>query len=249
MSLPIRNFDEKSLATLIRQTCTNSSRVAAVLMVSALLCTSGTVHAGVDTDNDGLSDFTEGQIGTDPQNPDTDSDGLLDGAEVDAGADPLRPDSDGDTLLDGEEVNTYNTNPTESDSDFDTLPDNEEIALGTDPMVWDSDSGGVGDGTEVIMGSNPLDGADDVQDRDLDNDGIPNEIDGTEDFDGDGLPNQMDLDSDNDGIPDLVEAGGTDSDNNGLFDDPTDANGDGLADTADETPLAAPDTDTAINRF
>jgi len=94
------------------------------------------------------------------------------------------------------------------------------------------------------MGTNPLDDGDDVQDLDLDDDGIPNDVDGTSDFDGDGIPNQMDLDSDNDGIPDLVEAGGVDSDNNGVVDDPTDANGDGLADSVADSPLPVPNTDT-----
>ncbi|MDC1162336.1 thrombospondin type 3 repeat-containing protein, partial [Tenacibaculum sp.] len=38
------------------------------------------------------------------------------------------------------------------------------------------------------------------------------------DFDGDGVLNQFDLDADNDGIYDVVEAGGTDADGNGIAD-------------------------------
>ncbi|SHN06002.1 Por secretion system C-terminal sorting domain-containing protein [Polaribacter sp. KT 15] len=38
------------------------------------------------------------------------------------------------------------------------------------------------------------------------------------DTDGDGIPNSLDLDSDNDGIPDIVEAGGVDTDGNGKID-------------------------------
>ncbi|WP_347174382.1 T9SS type A sorting domain-containing protein [Polaribacter uvawellassae] len=38
------------------------------------------------------------------------------------------------------------------------------------------------------------------------------------DTDGDGIPNRLDLDSDNDGITDVIEAGGTDVDNDGKAD-------------------------------
>jgi len=44
---------------------------------------------------------------------------------------------------------------------------------------------------------------------------------------------RLDLDSDNDGILDIIEAGGEDSDHNGLVDDATDTDQDGLADVAD----------------
>jgi RHS repeat-associated protein len=42
-----------------------------------------------DTDADGLSDYKEILLGTDPNDPDTDDDGINDGDEVDAGSDPL----------------------------------------------------------------------------------------------------------------------------------------------------------------
>ena len=51
----------------------------------------------VDSDNDGLLDKQEIELGTDPQNPDTDGDGCQDGAEVNnspeegGGRDPLNP--------------------------------------------------------------------------------------------------------------------------------------------------------------
>ena len=65
------------------------------------------------------------------------------------------------------------------------------------------------------------------------------------DSDGDGIPNYLDRDSDNDGIPDLVEAGGVDTNGDGVIDypvlnDPTtmpDADSDGFYDRYD------PDTD------
>lgn len=57
-----------------------------------------------DSDNDGLSDGKELEIGTDPANPDTDGDGLSDGDELIRGTDPLNPDTNGDGILDGKEV-------------------------------------------------------------------------------------------------------------------------------------------------
>ena len=73
----------------------------------------------------------------------------------------------------------------------------------------------------------------------------------TADFDGDGIPNRLDLDSDNDGIPDIIEAGGTDMNNDGEVDYPTpgdpmsmtDANNDGLDDGVAATPLPITNTD------
>ncbi|MEM6800756.1 MAG: YiiD C-terminal domain-containing protein, partial [Bacteroidota bacterium] len=53
------------------------------------------------------------------------------------------------------------------------------------------------------------------------------------DTDQDGIDNHLDLDSDNDGIPDLIEAGGIDSNGNGRIDDATDTDGDGLLDSYD----------------
>ncbi|MEM7537146.1 MAG: hypothetical protein AAF639_33540, partial [Chloroflexota bacterium] len=45
------------------------------------------------------------------------------------------------------------------------------------------------------------------------------------DTDGDGIPNSLDLDSDNDGINDVDEAGGTDTDRDGIADGTPDAQG------------------------
>ena len=40
---------------------------------------------------------------------------------------------------------------------------------------------------------------------DADGDGIPDEVEGTDDIDGDGIPNYLDLDSDDDGLSDQLE--------------------------------------------
>ncbi len=77
---------------------------------------------------------------------------------------------------------------------------------------------------------NDLDGICDSFDSDDDNDGISDSEEGTGDSDGDGIPDVFDLDSDNDGIPDIVEAGGADTDGDGMVDGFTDADGDGQDD-------------------
>ncbi|MBU0714073.1 MAG: thrombospondin type 3 repeat-containing protein [Verrucomicrobia bacterium] len=48
--------------------------------------------SAVDSDGDGLSDWLEAKLGTDPYNSDTDGDGLSDWWEVANGGDPLDPD-------------------------------------------------------------------------------------------------------------------------------------------------------------
>jgi hypothetical protein len=59
----------------------------------------------VDSDDDGLKDQEEKQIGTDPNNPDTDGDKLSDMDEVRVWlTDPLKADTDGDGYADGAEI-------------------------------------------------------------------------------------------------------------------------------------------------
>jgi hypothetical protein len=58
----------------------------------------------VDTDNDGLSNAEEAQLGTDPNNPDTDGDGLGDKEEITEGTNPTIPDTDNDGLNDSEDA-------------------------------------------------------------------------------------------------------------------------------------------------
>ncbi|MCK4389375.1 MAG: DUF5011 domain-containing protein, partial [Desulfobacterales bacterium] len=88
----------------------------------------------LDTDSDGLPDYVEASIDTDPDVADTDGDGLNDGEEVHTyGTDPNSLDSDGDGLEDGEEITVYNTDPSNPDTDDDGINDGDEVAAGTDP--------------------------------------------------------------------------------------------------------------------
>ena len=57
-----------------------------------------------DSDNDGLLDPFELQLGTNPFQRDSDVDGLDDGQEYQLGTDPLFPDTDRDGVVDGDDV-------------------------------------------------------------------------------------------------------------------------------------------------
>jgi len=104
-----------------------------------------------DTDADGLMDYIEERLGTNPKNPDTDGDGLLDGEEVNKyGTDPLKHDTDGDGLTDGDEVKKHKTDPMKVDTDADGLTDGEEVLRHrTDPLKVDTDGDELSDGDEV----------------------------------------------------------------------------------------------------
>jgi hypothetical protein len=96
----------------------------------------GTDPANMDTDGDGLDNYDEINVyHTDPLDPDTDGDGISDGDEVDNGLDPLLSnvglDSDGDGLSDVDEVNVYGTDPLNPDTDGDGIPD----GIDPDPLV------------------------------------------------------------------------------------------------------------------
>lgn len=110
-----------------------------------------------DLDGDGLTNFKEFQIGTDPRLVDTDGDGLPDKWEVDYGYDPLHAESP--TLLG-------------SDADLDGLTLLGEAGAGTDPNNSDTDGDGLPDAVEIALGLDPRSGADAAEDAD--GDGISN---------------------------------------------------------------------------
>jgi hypothetical protein len=108
--------------------------------------------AALDLDEDTLSNFTEFQNGTFPNDKDSDDDLIEDPFEngggtwvsaTQTGTDPLDPDSDNDALLDGYENNsgTYVS----------------ATMTGSNPNLPDTDNDGAIDGTEVLCGSNPVD--------------------------------------------------------------------------------------------
>ncbi|MBL7798987.1 MAG: hypothetical protein JNJ90_20985, partial [Saprospiraceae bacterium] len=137
------------------------------------------------------------------------------------------------------------------DNDCDGTPDVADPDDDNDGILDTDESGGVdpladadGDGTPNAYDPTPGPGVPTFVDTN--GDGLNDNFDA----DGDGVMDAFDLDSDNDGITDVVEAGGSDPDNNGIVGTgpiPTDTDGDGLADVVDTdnggTPLPNPDTD------
>ena len=169
-----------------------------------------------DSDEDGITDCDEKNLGLDPMNNDTDEDGLEDGVEMNKyNTDPKNADSDGDKLKDGEEIITYATNPLSSDTDSDGIDDFAEvITYKSDPLKSDTDSDKLTDGDEVNKYKT------DPTKSDTDNDGLDDyfEINNSK-------TNPIVADSDNDGLKDgseiniyKTDANNPDTDNDKLSD-------------------------------
>ncbi|MEZ5299528.1 MAG: LamG-like jellyroll fold domain-containing protein [Verrucomicrobiales bacterium] len=115
-----------------------------------------------DFDQDGITDFDEYVLGTEPRDPDSDGDDVADGQELIDGTNPKVADSDDDGLNDGEEK-ALGTNPREPDSDGDNLTDGDEVngnnpfGYTSDPKEPDTDMDGYRDDIEVANGSDPDD--------------------------------------------------------------------------------------------
>ena len=185
----------------------------------------------LDSDNDGVNDITEAG------NPDENGDGIIDNPT----------DTDGDGLADPVDINNGGTPTTPPDVDNDGAVDYRDL---------DSDNDGVSDLIEGGLDPKTVDpdGNGIIDTADTDNDGIPDLVDGNlggfsdngnkpvPDADNDGTPDYQELDSDDDGIPDRIEAGlptgeGTpDEDGDGLIDDPSDSDGDGVPNAIDSAP-------------
>lgn len=176
-------------------------------------------YRDLDSDNDGLTDAYE--AGGSDENGDGVIDNFLDsnndGHDDTVAAMPLpNEDFDGDSVLDFRDV----------DSDNDGLPDLAEA----DGFASDADNDGRVDDFTDSNG----DGLDDAVAA------LPFDVD---DIDEDGSPDHLDLDTDNGGIFDLVEAGGVDSDNDGIVDAFADTNQNGIPDTIDATLIGGSDAD------
>ncbi len=165
---------------------------ALLLAIGMALMLVGSASAQVDSDNDGLTDAEEAELGTNPEEPDTDLDTLTDGDEVNtSGTDPLLWDTDAGGLPDDDEILIYDTDPNDpdddrgfdsdndgvddadeismyctshlnSDTDADGIDDKTELDGDTDPCDADTDEDGVSDGVEIKGGTDPTDGSDDA---------------------------------------------------------------------------------------
>lgn len=169
---------------------------------------------------------------------DTDNDGVADDFDLDSDNDGIPDSIEGTADFDGDGVPNYR----DLDSDNDGIPDIIEagfIDRNGDGMVdnaltmnWDADGDGFAYGYDA-NDNNSSSSASTVFNIT------------TRDPDGDGLMNFVDLDSDNDGIPDLIEAGGVDTDGNGRIDYPvpTDATSMEDSDSDGFTSVYDPDED------
>jgi hypothetical protein len=124
-------------------------------------CDPSMASQGVDSDSDGLDDYTELMLGTDPQEKDSDGDDLLDGQE-DADHDGIIQDWKGET------------DPMKADTDGDGLTDQYELKIGSDPNIPDSDGDCILDGLEDKNHNGNQDpGETHPMDMDSDDDGLP----------------------------------------------------------------------------
>lgn len=169
--------------------------------------------------------------------PDFDMDGIPDDLDIDDDNDGILDTEEGTGDFDGDGIPNYQ----DLDADGDGILDFEESGLNEDQQAaLDTDGDGqIDPGND--FGANGL--ADDIETAadsgqpDYSGDG---NADLPIDHDGDGNPDFLDLDSDNDSIPDVIEAGLLDEDQDGFADpgqDPTisppDTDGDGVKDVHD----------------
>ncbi|MBK9262615.1 MAG: DUF11 domain-containing protein [Polyangiaceae bacterium] len=221
----------------------------------------GTTDEGcLDSDNDGIPDEVEIQVGTDPMDADSDDDGVPDGQEPDWDQDTdgdglinaLDSDSDNDGLFDGTEMGLDCSNPGTDTSANQCIPDADMGNSTTDPLDPDTDNGGVSDGSEDVNKNgtidegerDPNDPTDDNTITDTDGDGL------SDDFENQIGSDPNDADSDDDGVPDGQEANpAADSDGDGLINVlDVDSDNDGLFDgTEMGFDCSNPDTDTSQN--
>ena len=197
----------------------------------------------IDSDNDGINDNIEIELGTDPNDADTDDDGIVDGTEAKSHkTDPLNIDTDGDGIQDGTEIGIteFEIGP---DTDIIVFVQDSDPDTTTDPLDADTDDDGIADGDEDFDNDGHIDVQEDLdgdlyldQGEDVNHNGI---LDAGEDVDLDGV---LDLTEDLNGNGMLDP--GEDLDGDGFFDEFTeeDIDGDGFADVNETDPCKA-DTD------
>lgn len=158
-------FDRKYIRVM--ETTYYGETVSAVPLV-AVKTEEGYEIQHLDTDEDGIPDILEEQIGTDCLKADTDGDGLTDYQElyitdtdplvfdfVEPGVSDADADSDGDGISNIDEIR-YETDPLCADTDGDGISDYDELYIyGTNPLKADTDDDGINDGDELKLGLAP----------------------------------------------------------------------------------------------
>ena len=195
----------------------------------------------IDSDNDGIQDVIEGGDGE----LDVNGDGMINSSDstdvyqfTDLDGDGMADASEDTPVIDtdGDGANDYQDLDADNDGIFD-------VVEGGDGTDIDVDDDGTLDFVDLDTNNDGMIDSEDEGYADTDGDGMsdssettdqPNS-DATEDLD-DGIPNFLDLDSDDDGCNDVVEAGFTDIDGDGILgegDPDVDENGQVITDDED----------------
>lgn len=211
------------------------------------------INCDVDKDNDGIPDFVESNMAA--AFLDVPANGIINAYDpltpgfVDYNNDFVNDNYQADGDIDNDAIPNYLdvTFPGRIDTNLDGIDDRFDTDMDgiINLLDLDSDNDGIPDVVEAygvdIGGDGRIDNlvdadadglSDNVDSRILPADGAYNTGIGLAlpNLDTDVAPNFLDLDSDNDGIPDLVEVGAPDVNNNGRVDGFIDANSDGLHD-------------------
>jgi hypothetical protein len=215
--------DLTRILPILNRAVANQSSGESVDTVEEIEALIDVIMEGQDDDNDGLPNLFEGD-----DSVDTDRDGIADRNDVDADSDGIRdnleygrllaslPDGDADGISDIFDAYDHRYDWTNGpDANNDGVNDDvdtpaELIAYYQERMITPVPEGAVSAAAKRGYDYNPVD------------------------VDEDGLINSLDMDSDNDGVSDLVEAGHSDSNEDGLLDN--------LADLISDLALL-PDTD------
>lgn len=204
----------------------------------------GASDSPLDSDGDGIPDFRD---------LDSDDDGVNDIRESKG------IDADGNALVD-------NFTDQNDNGYTDAVEGSHRPAVDTDSdgiedyLDLDSDNDGISDIFENDYAGYDTDNDGRVDGADSDLDGIRNDVDALDatygdaqdpaevDTDADSHPDYRDADADNDGIPDVIEAGAEDADDDSMLDSTGDVDGDGWVDAvsppAGGQALPVPDTDS-----
>jgi len=171
---------------------------------------------GVDDDCDGTPDDDASDNPANELYDDQDGDGYGSDQLIGFGCPTASLADNGDDCDDAlADVNPGEVEVCDDGLDNDCDPATPDVCdTGTVAPTGDTGTPGT---TPQPTGTDTGAGTADTGPLDSDGDGIPDSVEGTNDFDGDGFPNYLDADSDNDGVPDSVE-GTKDVDGDGIPD-------------------------------